>query len=189
MVSRLNAFYARAVSRTRPSCRGSKTKTGARAGGAGVDDRRRERVTHRNDLGDGLAARAGRRGHALAGVAAWPAFRSGGDRRANRGLRRIDAGARPLPGAGAESHVPAAGGDAMNITVSVEPGPRVSLVFAGGPLPDRDREALVPIRAEALSIRTCSRMRASGSRTRCATRATVRRRLRTRGMKRAASWC
>ena len=36
----------------------------------------------------------------------------------------------------------------MNVTVSVEPGPHVSLVFAGDPLPDRDREALVPIRAE-----------------------------------------
>jgi outer membrane protein insertion porin family len=47
-----------------------------------------------------------------------------------------------------ESHVPAPGGDAVNITVSVESGPHVSLVFAGDPLPDGDRETLVPIRAE-----------------------------------------
>jgi outer membrane protein insertion porin family len=41
-------------------------------------------------------------------------------------------------------------GDAwsMNVTVTVEPGPRVTLAFAGDPLPDGDREALVPIRAE-----------------------------------------
>ena len=30
----------------------------------------------------------------------------------------------------------------------MEPGPHVSLVFAGDPLPERNREALVPIRAE-----------------------------------------
>jgi outer membrane protein assembly complex protein YaeT len=46
-----------------------------------------------------------------------------------------------------ESHVPA-GEDTVNVTVSVEPGPRVNLVFAGDPLPDGNRETLVPIRAE-----------------------------------------
>jgi outer membrane protein insertion porin family len=46
-----------------------------------------------------------------------------------------------------ESHV-ASAGSGMNVTVSVEPGPRVSLVFAGDPMPDGNREALVPIRAE-----------------------------------------
>ncbi len=36
----------------------------------------------------------------------------------------------------------------MNVTISVEPGPHVSLVFAGDPLPEGNRDALVPIRAE-----------------------------------------
>ncbi|MBY0493653.1 MAG: BamA/TamA family outer membrane protein [Cyanobacteria bacterium] len=46
-----------------------------------------------------------------------------------------------------ESHVNGADGS-VDVTVSVEPGPHVSLVFAGDPLPHGDREALVPIRAE-----------------------------------------
>ena len=45
------------------------------------------------------------------------------------------------------SHVPA-GERAMAVTVTVDPGPRVRLVFAGDSLPDDDLEALVPIRAE-----------------------------------------
>jgi outer membrane protein insertion porin family len=46
-----------------------------------------------------------------------------------------------------ESHV--TGGDGtVNVTLSIEPGPHVSLVFAGDPIPDGDREALVPIRSE-----------------------------------------
>jgi outer membrane protein insertion porin family len=36
----------------------------------------------------------------------------------------------------------------VNVTVAVEPGPHVSLAFAGDPLPDGNREAFVPIRAE-----------------------------------------
>ena len=47
-----------------------------------------------------------------------------------------------------ESHTPAADGRSISVTLSVEPGPHVSLVFAGDPLPDGDRDALVPIRAE-----------------------------------------
>ena len=48
-----------------------------------------------------------------------------------------------------ESHVPASG-DAwsVNVTIAIDAGPHVSLVFAGDPLPDRNREQLVPIRAE-----------------------------------------
>ena len=46
-----------------------------------------------------------------------------------------------------ESHVTGADGT-VNVTLSIEPGPHVSLVFAGDPLPDGDREALVPIRSE-----------------------------------------
>ena len=47
-----------------------------------------------------------------------------------------------------ESHVPGPDGLTMNVTVAVEPGPHVSLVFAGDPMPDGNHEALVPIRAE-----------------------------------------
>ncbi len=47
-----------------------------------------------------------------------------------------------------ESHVPGPDGLTINVTLSVEPGPHVSLVFAGDPIPDGNREALVPIRAE-----------------------------------------
>jgi outer membrane protein insertion porin family len=39
-------------------------------------------------------------------------------------------------------------GRRVSITVNVEPGPHVRLVFAGEPLPDDDLEDLVPIRAE-----------------------------------------
>ena len=46
-----------------------------------------------------------------------------------------------------ESHV-TANARSMSVTVSVEPGPHVSLVFAGDPLPEGNRDALVPIRAE-----------------------------------------
>jgi outer membrane protein assembly factor BamA len=48
-----------------------------------------------------------------------------------------------------ESHVPA-GGDAwsVNVTMAIDAGPHVSLVFAGDPLPERNRDQLVPIRAE-----------------------------------------
>jgi outer membrane protein insertion porin family len=46
-----------------------------------------------------------------------------------------------------ESHALAADGRSMNITLSVEPGPRVNLVFAGDPI-EGNREGLVPIRAE-----------------------------------------
>ncbi len=43
-----------------------------------------------------------------------------------------------------------ASGDALSVdvTITVDPGPHVSLVFAGDPLPEGDREELVPIRAE-----------------------------------------
>jgi outer membrane protein insertion porin family len=47
-----------------------------------------------------------------------------------------------------ESHVPNAGGTSVNITIAAEPGPRVSVVFAGDPLPEGNRDAFVPIRAE-----------------------------------------
>lgn len=47
-----------------------------------------------------------------------------------------------------ESHLPDADGRSVAITVAVEPGPHVSLVFAGDPLPEGDREVLVPVRAE-----------------------------------------
>jgi outer membrane protein insertion porin family len=48
-----------------------------------------------------------------------------------------------------ESHVPASG-DAwsVNVTIAIDAGPHVSLVFAGDPLPERGRDQLVPIRAE-----------------------------------------
>jgi outer membrane protein insertion porin family len=46
------------------------------------------------------------------------------------------------------SHIPAADGRSVAVTVSVDPGPHVSLVFTGDPLPDDDFESLVPIRAE-----------------------------------------
>ena len=48
-----------------------------------------------------------------------------------------------------ESHVPATG-DAwsVNVTIAIDAGPHVSLVFAGDPLPERNRDQLVPIRAE-----------------------------------------
>jgi outer membrane protein insertion porin family len=46
-----------------------------------------------------------------------------------------------------ESHVNAEDGT-VNVTVSVDSGPHVSVVFAGDPLPDGDREELVPIHAE-----------------------------------------
>ena len=36
----------------------------------------------------------------------------------------------------------------MSVTVTVEPGPHVSIVFAGDPLPQGDREGLIPIRSE-----------------------------------------
>jgi outer membrane protein insertion porin family len=56
-----------------------------------------------------------------------------------------------------ESHAPAPasaptapgpGAAVMNVTVAVTPGPRVQVVFAGDSMPDGDREALVPVRAE-----------------------------------------
>jgi outer membrane protein insertion porin family len=47
-----------------------------------------------------------------------------------------------------ESHATAADGRSIDVTVAVEPGPHVSLVFAGDELPDTNRENLVPIRAE-----------------------------------------
>ncbi|HUQ87960.1 MAG TPA: POTRA domain-containing protein [Vicinamibacterales bacterium] len=47
-----------------------------------------------------------------------------------------------------ESHVPGADGLTVNVTLSVERGPHVSLVFAGDPMPAGNSEALVPIRAE-----------------------------------------
>jgi outer membrane protein insertion porin family len=47
-----------------------------------------------------------------------------------------------------ESHVLAAGGRSMAVTLSVEPGPHVSLIFAGDPMPEGNRETLVPIHAE-----------------------------------------
>ena len=46
-----------------------------------------------------------------------------------------------------ESHVLAAD-RSMSVTLSVEPGPHVSLIFAGDPMPEGNREALVPIHAE-----------------------------------------
>jgi len=47
-----------------------------------------------------------------------------------------------------ESHVPDADGTSVNVTISAEPGPHVSLVFAGDPLPEGNRDTFVPIRAE-----------------------------------------
>ena len=47
-----------------------------------------------------------------------------------------------------ESHAIAADGRTMAVTVTVEPGPHVSIVFAGDPLPQGYREGLIPIRAE-----------------------------------------
>ena len=47
-----------------------------------------------------------------------------------------------------ESHVPAADGRSMSVTVSVTPGPHVSVVFAGDAMPEGLREGLIPIRAE-----------------------------------------
>ena len=48
-----------------------------------------------------------------------------------------------------ESHVPGADGSrSMAVTVAVETGPHVRLVFAGDPLPEGNRDNLVPIRAE-----------------------------------------
>ena len=47
-----------------------------------------------------------------------------------------------------ESHVPNAGGTSVNITIDAAPGPHVSLVFAGDPLPEGNRDTFVPIRAE-----------------------------------------
>ena len=44
--------------------------------------------------------------------------------------------------------VTAEDGRSVSVTVNVEPGPRVRLVFAGEALPDDDLEELVPIRAE-----------------------------------------
>jgi outer membrane protein insertion porin family len=48
-----------------------------------------------------------------------------------------------------ESHVPASGNAwSINVTIAIDAGPRVSLVFAGDPLPEGNRGQLVPIRAE-----------------------------------------
>ena len=47
-----------------------------------------------------------------------------------------------------ESHALAGDGRSMSVTVDVDRGPHVSLVFAGDPMPDGNREGLVPIRAE-----------------------------------------
>lgn len=47
-----------------------------------------------------------------------------------------------------ESHIAAAGGRSIAVTVAIEPGPHVSIVFAGDALPPGNRETLVPIRAE-----------------------------------------
>ncbi len=42
----------------------------------------------------------------------------------------------------------AADGRSMAVTITVEPGPHVTVVFAGDPLPDGYREGLIPIRVE-----------------------------------------
>ena len=47
-----------------------------------------------------------------------------------------------------ESHVLAEDGRSVSVTLNVDPGPRVSLVFAGDAMPEGNREGLVPIRAE-----------------------------------------
>ena len=48
-----------------------------------------------------------------------------------------------------ESHVPAGGDEwSVDVTIAIEAGPHVSLVFAGDPLPEGNRDQLVPIRAE-----------------------------------------
>ena len=47
-----------------------------------------------------------------------------------------------------ESHAPGSDAWTDDVTIAVEPGPHVSLVFAGDPLPGGNRDALVPIRAE-----------------------------------------
>lgn len=47
-----------------------------------------------------------------------------------------------------ESHLPLGDGKTVSVSLNVEPGPHVSLVFAGDPLPEGTRNNLVPIRAE-----------------------------------------
>ena len=47
-----------------------------------------------------------------------------------------------------EAHAIAADGRTMSVTLTVESGPHVSIVFAGDPLPDGYREGLIPVRAE-----------------------------------------
>ena len=47
-----------------------------------------------------------------------------------------------------ESHLPIGDQQTVSVSLSVEPGPHVSLVFAGDPLPEGTRNNLVPIRAE-----------------------------------------
>jgi outer membrane protein insertion porin family len=47
-----------------------------------------------------------------------------------------------------ETHAAAADGRTVSVTVTVETGPRASIVFAGDPLPEGNRDGLVPIRAE-----------------------------------------
>ena len=46
------------------------------------------------------------------------------------------------------SHVPSEDGRSVTATVDVQPGPHVTIVFAGDPMPEGNRESLVPIRAE-----------------------------------------
>src|SRR5689334_13854363 len=46
------------------------------------------------------------------------------------------------------SHVPAEDGRTVSVSVGIDLGPRVSIVFAGDPMPERNPENLVPIRAE-----------------------------------------
>jgi outer membrane protein insertion porin family len=47
-----------------------------------------------------------------------------------------------------ESHVPLGNEQTVSVTLNVEPGPHVSLVFAGDSLPVSTRNNLVPVRAE-----------------------------------------
>ena len=47
-----------------------------------------------------------------------------------------------------ESHVAAEDGRTVSVTVSVEPGSRIRIVFAGDPLPEGNRDGLVPVRSE-----------------------------------------
>jgi hypothetical protein len=86
------------------------------------------------------------------------ALRSGRDRSTHRAYERRCA-ARLLPGARAARATCCRRCRSMAVTVSVDPGPHVSLSLPAIRC-RRQPEALVPIPPSAPSIRTCSRTRA-----------------------------